>query len=73
VYQPVLSYLALVREIVENPHVTQDRTFGNRVMHLPPFISEEREDLQVISFYAWLKARILQRPYYEVLLELAHA
>ena len=72
VYQPVLAYLALVREIVENPHVTQERTFGNRVMHLPPFISEEREDLQVISFYAWLKARILQRPYYDVLLELAH-
>ncbi len=73
VYQPVLTYLALVREVVENPDVTQERTFGNRVMHLPPFISEEREDLQVISFYAWLKARILKRPYYEVLLELAHA
>ena len=73
VYQPVLAYLALVREVVENPDVTQERTFGNRVMHLPPFISEEREDLQVISFYAWLKARILKRSYYEVLLELAHA
>ena len=73
VYQPVLTYLALVREVVENPDVTQERSFGNRVMHLPPFISEEREDLQVISFYAWLKARILKRPYYEVLLELAHA
>ena len=72
VYQPVLSYLALVRELVGNPHVTQERPFGNRVMHLPPFISEEREDLQVISFYAWLKARLVQRPYYEVLLELAH-
>ena len=72
VYQPVLMYLALVREIIENPHLTQERTFSNRVMHLPPFISQEREDLQVISFYAWLKARILQRPYYEVLLELAH-
>ncbi|GAA4044239.1 hypothetical protein GCM10022409_32890 [Hymenobacter glaciei] len=72
-YQPVLAYLALVRELVENPVITQERNFGNRVMHLPPFISEEREDLQVISFYAWLKARILQRSYYEVLLELAHA
>lgn len=72
VYQPVLVYLALVRELVENPHIIQERPFGNRVIQLPPFISQEREDLQVISFYAWLKARILQRPYYEVLLELAH-
>ena len=71
-YQPVLAYLALVRELVEHPTVTHERNFGNRVMHLPPFISEEREDLQVISFYAWLKARLLQRPYYEVLVELAN-
>jgi hypothetical protein len=41
------------------------------VARIPAFLSEEREDLQVISFYAWLKARVLGRPYYEVLLQLA--
>ena len=34
------------------------------------FVPVEQEDLQSISFYAWLKARILKRRYYEVLLEL---
>ncbi|GAA3981197.1 hypothetical protein [Hymenobacter antarcticus] len=72
-YYPVLVYLNLVRELVENPHTPHDGHFVNRVTHLPPFISQEREDLQVLSFYAWLRARTLGRPYYEVLLELAAA
>ena len=72
-YHSVLVYLGLVRELVEHPDVApHDRDFTNRVAHLPPFISHEREDLQVLSFYAWLRARTLRRPYYEVLLELAN-
>ena len=70
-YHPVLAYLGLVRELLENPATPQAGHFINRVTHLPPFISQEREDLQVLSFYAWLRARTLGRPYYEVLLELA--
>jgi hypothetical protein len=72
-YMPVLTYLAMVRELVENRVGAQSADFANRVLHLPPFISEEREDLQVISFYSWLRARTLGRPYYEVLVEIANA
>ena len=72
-YHPVLIYLSLVRELIESPDAAHDRDFSNRVAHLPPFISQEREDLQVISFYAWLRARTLGRPYYDVLLEIASA
>ncbi|MGY3091225.1 hypothetical protein ACVWYF_004291 [Hymenobacter sp. UYAg731] len=72
-YHPVLIYLSLVRELIESPDAAHDRDFGNRVAHLPPFISQEREDLQVISFYSWLRARTLGRPYYDVLLEIASA
>ncbi|MFC6222478.1 hypothetical protein ACFP2F_04420 [Hymenobacter artigasi] len=72
-YHPVLIYLGLVRELIENPATAHSHDFGNRVTHLPPFISQEREDLQVISFYSWLRARSLGRPYYEVLLEIANA
>ena len=72
-YHPVLIYLSLVRELIESPDAAHNRDFSNRVAHLPPFISQEREDLQVISFYAWLRARTLGRPYYDVLLEIASA
>jgi hypothetical protein len=71
-YIPVLTYLSMVRELLENPIAEHDHEFANRVSHLPHFISEEREDLQVISFYSWLRARTLGRPYYEVLREIAN-
>ncbi len=72
-YRSVLTYLGLVRGLVENPADVRTPDFAKRVSHLPPFLSEEREDLQAISFYAWLRARTLGRPYYEVLLEIANA
>ena len=72
-YHAVLVYLALVREVIEDPAALRRADFANRVAHVPAFLSQEREDLQVLSFYAWLRARVLSRPYYEVLLELANA
>lgn len=72
-YHPVLVYLSLVRELIESPDAPGNRDFVNRVSHVPAFLTQEREDLQVLSFYAWLSARTQGRPYYEVLLELAHA
>ena len=70
-YHSVLRYLALVHEIINDPAVATQPAFAARVANIPAFLSEEREDLQVISFYAWLKARALGRPYQEVLLRLA--
>ena len=67
---PVLAYLGMVRELLESPAAPATELV-DRVANIPPFISSEREDLQVLSFYAWLRARTLGRPYYEVLLELA--
>ncbi|MBF9141336.1 tetratricopeptide repeat protein [Hymenobacter properus] len=72
-YQAVLQYLSLVREVIEDPAIARRPDFGNRVFNMPNFLSSEREDLQVLSFYAWLRARTLGRPYYDVLLELAYA
>jgi hypothetical protein len=70
-YRPVLVYLGFVREIIEDPATARRADFVARVAGIPSFLSSENEDLQAMSFYAWLKARLLDRPYYEVLLELA--
>ena len=71
-YHSVLVYLALLREVIENPVAVRRPEFASRVVQMPNFLSPESEDLQAMSFYAWLKAQILGRPYYEVLLELAN-
>ena len=70
-YHAVLSFLGFVREIIDDPAVARTPGFAARVALIPAFLSQEREDLQVLSFFAWLKARVLGRPYYEVLLELS--
>jgi tetratricopeptide (TPR) repeat protein len=70
-YHAVLSFLGFVREIIADPAVARTPDFAARVARIPAFLSEEREDLQVISFFAWLKARVLGKSYHEVLLQLA--
>ncbi|MGI4867153.1 MAG: hypothetical protein ACRYFZ_24765 [Janthinobacterium lividum] len=70
-YHSVLRYLGFVHEIINNPAVATQPDFGARVALIPAFLAGEREDLQVLSFYAWLRARVVNRPYYEVLLRLA--
>ncbi|RZK22629.1 MAG: hypothetical protein EOO56_07860 [Hymenobacter sp.] len=70
-YHVVLSFLGFVRAIIADPAVARTPDFAARVAQMPAFLAGELEDLQIISFYAWLKARVLGKPYYEVLLRLA--
>jgi tetratricopeptide (TPR) repeat protein len=70
-YHAVVRYLELVHEIIDNPAVATTSAFAQRVATMPAFLSQEKEDLQIISFFAWLRARVLARPYYEVLLQVA--
>lgn len=72
-YGYVLSYLARVREIIDDPAAATRPAFAERVRQMPTFLPLEREDLQALSFYSWLRARMVGRPYYEVLLEVAGA
>ncbi|RSK37340.1 hypothetical protein [Hymenobacter metallilatus] len=70
-YAAVLGYLQLVRDIIENPDAPRAKSFADRADQLPAFVPLQQEDLQALSFYSWLQARIQHRPYYQVLLELA--
>jgi hypothetical protein len=60
-----------VHEIIDDPAVATTAAFAQRVATMPAFLNQEKEDLQIISFFAWLRARVLGRPYYEVLLQVA--
>jgi len=72
-YGYVLSYLSRVREIIDDPAAATRPAFAARVREMPAFLPLEREDLQALSFYSWLRARMVGRPYYVVLLEVAGA
>jgi len=70
-YRYVLCFLELVHEVIDDPAVARRPDFAARVAVLPTFQPLDREELQSMGFYAWLRARMLGRPYYEVLLEVA--
>ena len=69
-YSRAKSFLELIKRMITDPI-----NFGNEDTQLKiekhlTVIPEEREDLQAMTFYAWLKAKYLKRNYYEVLLEI---
>lgn len=71
-YAYVASYLQLVRCILLDPEAARQPAFAARVEALPAFLPLVREDLQALSYYGWLRARMMGRPYYSVLLELVN-
>jgi hypothetical protein len=70
-YRNVKQYLQLIRHMVDHPEDIRQPLFLQHVHKQLEFSSFEQADIQALSFYAWLKAKIVGRSYYEVLLELA--
>jgi hypothetical protein len=71
VYKNVGAFLQLLEQLILQPDAATRRAFLQQVQSTLNFVPVEREDLQAISYYAWLKSKMVSRPYYEVLLELA--
>lgn len=66
----VLNFIKLVALYYEKPFEVTSEAFYNKVEGSFEWIGKEREDVFVMSFYAWLKAKMEQRDLYEVTLEL---
>jgi tetratricopeptide (TPR) repeat protein len=69
-YRNVEVYLHFLRQLLENPGSLAGDAFSAEADKQFHFLPVEQEDLQAISFYAWLKAKTTRREYYPVLLEL---
>ncbi|WP_210464585.1 hypothetical protein [Rufibacter roseolus] len=72
-YSNASSFLQLITYLIEQPDLATRKLFLQQVESMLTFVPAEQEDLQAMSFYAWLKAKMQGRRYYDVLLELAHA
>lgn len=70
VYANVRAFLQLLEQFFLQPDAATRRAFLQYVESVLNFVPAEREDLQAISYYAWLKSKMVSRPYYNVLLEL---
>lgn len=68
--QRALTYLALVEDCYKNPEKITSEAFKNKVENSFEWIDNKREDIFVMSFYAWLKSKMENRPLYSTTLDL---
>ncbi len=70
VYKRVQVFLLLVEKLNEQPQIASSKKFREEVANSFVFIEAEREDIQAMTFYGWLKGKMENRNYYDVLQEL---
>ncbi len=71
--EKALTFIKLVTLYYDNPNQVITSKFEEKVESSFKWIGTEREDIFVMSFYAWLKAKMTQRNLYEVTLELVNS
>jgi len=65
-----LNFIKVVRYYYENPKDVTSATFKEKVESSFDWVGPKKEDIFVMSFYAWLKAKMEQRNLYDITLEL---
>lgn len=69
IYQKVAVFIRLLKQFILDPYSITFTEFRNEAA-IDLFATHvEDEESKAIAFYCWLKAKLLQRDYYEVLLE----
>ncbi len=66
----VLTFMGLVVQYYENPTLADSDNFKSAVESSFTWIGREREDVFVMSFYAWLKAKMEDKNLYHTTLKL---
>lgn len=70
--QRVLVFMDFVKTYYENPAIVVSDKFKEKVEASFDWLGREQEDIFVMSFYAWLKAKMENKNLYEATLELVH-
>ena len=71
-YKRVLVFIQLVNKVNNNPLMASSAEFRESVEKAFEWNPKQLEDLQVLTFYAWLKSKMLNKKYYEVLVEVVN-
>ncbi|WP_299187019.1 hypothetical protein [uncultured Aquimarina sp.] len=68
----VLEFLSLATSFYFNSHTIKTDEFILKIEHSLIQNSPDREDIFAMSFYAWLKAKVLQLDLYDTTLQVVH-
>ncbi len=66
----VITYLRLIENYYKTPEIVTSKKFKSTVENAFEWISTQKEDIFVMSFYAWLKSKMEKRPLYITTLNL---
>jgi len=66
----VIMYLKFVTEYYKHPEMVTSEAFKNKVESSFNWVEAEQEDIFVMSFFAWLRSKMENKPLYEVTLKL---
>lgn len=68
--EKVITYLKLVEIYYKNPEIVTSDEFHQKVESSFEWVTREKEDIFMMSFYAWLKAKMTRKDVYLVTLAL---
>jgi hypothetical protein len=68
----VKQFIQLIKLLFKDPNLVSKPDFMDKVDGTLQFLPFEEEDLQAVSFYAWLKSKMTKKGYYETLLSLTN-
>jgi hypothetical protein len=69
IYSRVRTFLGFVQDCIDKPFWVATREYFDHVDQTLERWPSEKEDLQAMSFYCWLKSKMEQKSYYHVLVE----
>ena len=69
-YKRAFNFIRLLKDFVLNVGKSKDDDFNTKVENNIQWLPFEKEDVQNVAFYAWLKSKMLGGDYYKTLLEL---
>lgn len=67
-YQRAHIFMRFIRAVIEKPEVVASAEFSNYVDETITRLPGDQEDIQAMTFYCWLKSKMLRMDYYEVLI-----
>jgi len=69
-YQRVAEFIEFLKTLINDPSVIKSENFKRIMSEKLINIPQEKEDLQAMAFYCWMKSKMINENYYDVLLDI---
>lgn len=68
-YQRALVFIRFIKTMLSHPEKVTTKGFAEEIEKANMAWPDRKEDTQAITFFCWLKSKMIRKPYYELLLQ----